>query len=147
MHKVARPRLALRRFSSYSSVVRIRAPEAPMGWPMAMAPPLTLTLLVSQPISLLTAQACAAKASLISSRSRSCGFQPARCSAFCDAGTGPMPMIDGSSATVEALNAGAVDLAKQCFAEGADSVAIKPLRIELVRRKADLLLGRLAEPA
>jgi acetyl-CoA C-acetyltransferase len=38
------------------------------------------------------AQAWAAKASLISSRSRSCGFQPARCSAFCEAGTGPMPM-------------------------------------------------------
>jgi len=43
------------------------------------------------------------------------------------------------------LEPGAVDLAKQCLAEGADSVAIKPLRIELVRRKADLLLGRQAE--
>src|SRR5665647_2505443 len=38
----------------------MRAPEAPIGWPMAMAPPLTLTLEVSQPRSLLTAQACAA---------------------------------------------------------------------------------------
>ena len=67
---------------------------------IAIAPPFTLTLLVSQPISSLTAQACAANASLISSRSRSCGFQPARSSAFLDAGTGPMPMIAGSSATV-----------------------------------------------
>jgi len=45
------------------------------------------------------------------------------------------------------LEPGSVDLAKQCLAEGADSVAIKPLRIELVRRKADLLLGRLTESA
>jgi DNA-binding response OmpR family regulator len=45
------------------------------------------------------------------------------------------------------LEPGAVDLAKQRLAAGADSVAIKPLRIELVRRKADLLLGRLAESA
>ena len=43
------------------------------------------------------------------------------------------------------LEPGAVDLAKQCLAEGADSVAIKPLRIELMRRKADILLGRLTE--
>ena len=30
------------------------APDAPIGWPMAMAPPLTLTLLRSQPSSRLT---------------------------------------------------------------------------------------------
>ena len=45
------------------------------------------------------------------------------------------------------LEPGGVELAKQCLAEGADSVAIKPLRIELVRRKADFLLGRLHESA
>src|SRR6266480_2192003 len=49
----------------------------PIGWPMAMAPPLTLTLSVSQPSPLLTAQACAAKASLASIRSRSLTVQPA----------------------------------------------------------------------
>jgi len=48
---------------------------------------------------------------------------------------------------VVVLEPGGVDLAKQCMAAGADSVAIKPLRIELVRRKADLLLGRLKESA
>src|SRR5476649_1056864 len=64
---------------------------------MAMAPPLTLILLVSQPISLFTAQACAAKASLISIRSRSCADQPARCRHSREAGTGPMPMMVGSS--------------------------------------------------
>jgi hypothetical protein len=80
---------------SCSSVTRMRQPDAPIGWPMAMAPPLTLTLLVSQPISWCTAQAWAAKASLISSRSRSAGFQPARSSALRLAGTGPMPMMAG----------------------------------------------------
>src|SRR5665811_2173456 len=59
MQSVASPFLTLRRFISCSSVVNTRAPEAPIGWPMAMAPPLTLTFAVSQPRSLLTAQACA----------------------------------------------------------------------------------------
>src|SRR5476651_15889 len=75
----------------------MRAPEAPIGWPMAMAPPLTLTLDVSQPRSLLTAQACAANASFASIRSRSSFFQPAFLSAARDAGIGPVPMIDGST--------------------------------------------------
>ena len=77
MQSVARPFLALRFCISYSSVISTRAPDAPIGWPMAIAPPLTLTLPVSQPRSLLTAQACAAKASLASIRSRSSTFQPA----------------------------------------------------------------------
>ena len=72
------PRFASRFCISCSSVTRMRQPEAPIGWPSAIAPPLTLTLFVSQPISWLTAQACAANASLISIRSRSFGFQPAR---------------------------------------------------------------------
>src|SRR5262249_58569572 len=41
---VAMPRWASRRRISWSSVVAIRAPVAPIGWPSAMAPPLTLTL-------------------------------------------------------------------------------------------------------
>ncbi len=57
--------------------VQHAAPDAPIGWPMAMAPPLTLTLSGSQPKSLLTAQAWAAKASLASTRSRSSTDQPA----------------------------------------------------------------------
>src|SRR4029079_8445090 len=71
--------------------------DAPIGWPVAIAPPLTLTLSVSQPSSLLTAQACAANASLASIRSRSAAFQPAFCSAARDAGIGPVPMIAGST--------------------------------------------------
>src|ERR1700760_3914159 len=55
---------------------------------MAMAPPFTLTFDVSQPMSLFTAQACAAKASLASTRSRSLAFHPAFSSALRDAGIG-----------------------------------------------------------
>src|SRR6267378_2262711 len=60
MHSVAKPFLASRFCISCSSVTSTRAPDAPTGWPIAIAPPLTLTLEVSQPRSLLTAQACAA---------------------------------------------------------------------------------------
>src|SRR3954469_8141622 len=62
-----------------------------------MAPPLTLTLPVSQQRSLLTAQACAANASLASIRSRSSAFQPAFLSAAREDGIGPVPMMDGST--------------------------------------------------
>src|SRR5204863_9774960 len=62
MQRVARPFLASRFCISCSSVTNTRAPEAPTGCPMAIAPPLTLTLEVFHPRSLLTAQACAAKA-------------------------------------------------------------------------------------
>ena len=67
---------------------------------MAIAPPFTFTLLVSQPISLFTAQACAAKASLASIRSRSFASQPAFFSAAREAGIGPVPMIFGSTPTL-----------------------------------------------
>src|SRR5689334_20132075 len=75
----------------------MRPPDAPMGWPMAMAPPLTLTLDVSQPSPLFTAQAWAAKASFDSIRSRSAALQPAFFSAAREAGMGPVPMIFGST--------------------------------------------------
>jgi hypothetical protein len=51
----------------------------------------------------LTAQACAANASLSSNRSTSLAFQPARLSAFHDAGTGPNPIVAGSSPVVAKL--------------------------------------------
>src|SRR6201995_4677962 len=93
MHNVARPFLASRFCISCSSVTSTRAPDAPIGWPIAIAPPLTLTLPVSQPRSLLTAQACAANASLASIRSRSSIFQPAFLSAAREDGIGPVPRI------------------------------------------------------
>ena len=82
MHKVARPRLALRRFISNTKVFKILQPDAPIGCPIAIAPPLTLTMDGSQPISLFTAHACAAKASLASTKSKSFMVQPALSSAF-----------------------------------------------------------------
>ena len=100
MHRVARPFFAPDRFISNRSVVRMRAPEAPMGWPMAMAPPLTLTLAGSRPSSLTTHRLWAAKASLDSIRSKSATVQPAFSSAFFEAGIGPVPMIDGSTPAV-----------------------------------------------
>jgi hypothetical protein len=51
MQSVASPLPALRRAISWSSVTSTRAPDAPTGWPMAMAPPLTLTMSGSQPIA------------------------------------------------------------------------------------------------
>ena len=59
MHNDAKPFFASRFCISCSSVTSTRAPEAPIGWPSAIAPPLTLTLPVSQPRSLFTAQAVA----------------------------------------------------------------------------------------
>src|SRR5882724_3752686 len=75
----------------------MRQPDAPIGWPIAIAPPLTFTFNVSQPMSRLTAIACAAKASLISRRSRSFGVQPAFLRHSFDAGIGPIPMMLGST--------------------------------------------------
>src|SRR2546422_9123040 len=75
----------------------MRQPDAPIGCPSAIAPPLTLTFFVSQPICRFTAIACAAKASLISIKSRSFGSQPARDRQRLEAGTGPIPMYFGST--------------------------------------------------
>src|SRR5216683_2857647 len=97
MHSVARPFLALRFSISCNSVTSTRAPDAPIGCPSAIAPPLTLTLPVSQPRSLLTAQAWAANASFASMRSRSAIDQPAFLRAARDAGIGPVPMMAGST--------------------------------------------------
>ena len=73
------------------------APVAPIGWPSEMPEPFGLTLAGSSPSSFTTAQACAAKASLDSITSRSLTFRPALASASFVAGTGPMPMIVGST--------------------------------------------------
>src|SRR3984893_17871444 len=65
-----------------------------------MAPPLSLSLSGSRPSCLPTATACAAKASLASTRSRSLTVQPAFFKAACEAVTGPIPMIAGSTPVV-----------------------------------------------
>ena len=68
-----------------------------MGCPRAMAPPLTLSLASSSPSSRATATDWAAKASLASTRSMSATPTPARSMALRQAGTGPTPMILGST--------------------------------------------------
>ena len=65
--------------------------------PQAMAPPFTLTLAGSQPMSLIHRIAWAAKASLISISPGLFAVQPAFARHACSAGTGPMPMIVGST--------------------------------------------------
>src|SRR5262249_24723975 len=67
--RVARPYRPSRRASSWTSVATIRAPDAPIGCPRAIAPPLTLTLSHSNPSSRPSAKVWAANASLISIRS------------------------------------------------------------------------------
>ena len=66
----------------------MRAPEAPIGCPMATAPPLTLTLSSSMPSTRIEFRVTEAKASLISHRSMSSTVRPALASAFLDAAAG-----------------------------------------------------------
>src|SRR5690606_38162518 len=63
-HSVARPRRRSRRSSSSTSVPRIIAPVAPSGWPIAVAPPLTLVISSVMPMSRMNRMATAANASL-----------------------------------------------------------------------------------
>jgi len=67
----AMPRLRLRRCNSYSSVTRMRAPLAPMGWPRATAPPFTFIFFGLSLSWRVTAMAATAKASFSSTRSTS----------------------------------------------------------------------------
>src|SRR5579871_657966 len=87
------------RSSWRAAVSAMRGPEAPSGWPTAIAPPFMLTRLSSngRPRPFRQAKTWAAKASLISITSMSERLSPARASAFFDASTGPMPMIRGGT--------------------------------------------------
>ena len=75
----------------------------PSGWPSAMAPPLTFTRAGSSSSSRRQATDWLAKASLISTRSRSATVRPARSRALRVAGTGPMPITDGSTPATAVL--------------------------------------------
>lgn len=78
----------------------MRAPEAPIGWPSAQAPPLTLTRSCGSPCSFMAAIATTAKASLISNRSMSEGRQPVRSNRRCSAPTGAVAKRAGACAKV-----------------------------------------------
>src|SRR5690606_35278306 len=70
-----------RRLSSWSSVRVMRVPDMPIGWPSAIAPPLTLVISSVMPRSFIDATPTAAKASLSSNRSMSPTDSDARSSA------------------------------------------------------------------
>src|SRR6476661_588863 len=81
-HRAAAPSPPPRRRSSRARCSARRAPEAPTGCPMAMAPPLTLTASGPTPRSRIDWMATAANASFISNRSTSAEERPCRPSAF-----------------------------------------------------------------
>ena len=83
----------------------MRQPDAPMGWPIAMAPPLTLTLADQLPTLCSLRRLCAANASFSSNKSTSAAFQPARCRALREAGTGPCPSWRGPGRWCQRRNA------------------------------------------
>ena len=64
IHKVANPFLTFLFCISCISVTKILAPEAPIGCPKAIAPPLTFTFSSEMPKSFITAKLWAANASL-----------------------------------------------------------------------------------
>ena len=76
----------------------MRAPVAPMGWPRAMAPPLTLSFSGSKCSSRSQARTWAAKASLTSTRSKSSRRSRVFSSSRRTAGTTPMPITCGIDA-------------------------------------------------
>ena len=71
-----------------------------MGWPMAMAPPSTLTFSGSMPSARVDSMAIAAKASLISTRSRSSAARPSRRRAAAIAFEGCSCSVESGPATV-----------------------------------------------
>ena len=76
------------------------APVQPSGWPSAMAPPFTFSLSGSMGSSFRQASACAANASLSSTRSIWSSVSPASFSTLRMAGTGPMPKSSGGTPAV-----------------------------------------------
>ena len=72
------------------------APVAPIGWPSAIAPPLTFTRSGSRPRSRIVFSGTAANASLTSQRSTSPTFIPALARQRSAAGPGAVSMITGS---------------------------------------------------
>src|SRR4029079_15257125 len=65
-----------RRRNWCTSVPTRRAPEAPIGWPKATAPPCTLNLSASAPSRSMVESTTEQKASLISNRSTSATVMP-----------------------------------------------------------------------
>ena len=102
MHSAARPFFASRRCISCSSVTRMRQPDAPIGWPMAIAPPLTLTF-AGVPAHLLVDGAGLRGEGFVDLHQVEVAAPSSRRvlqRLAATAGTGPMPMIAGSRPAV-----------------------------------------------
>ena len=74
IHRLATPKRLSDLFISYNKVAAMRAPDAPIGCPRAMAPPFTLTLWAGILRSLKTPIDCDANASFTSNKSMSSIF-------------------------------------------------------------------------
>src|SRR5690606_14930146 len=98
-HRAAAPVPPPRRLSSRARVRARRAPDIPIGWPSAMAPPLGLTRSGSRPSSLVDARPTAANASLISTTSRSVGSMPSFLQAAAIARDGWLCRVESGPAT------------------------------------------------
>jgi hypothetical protein len=99
MHIVSSPYRPSRLCNSRASAASIRAPVAPTGWPREIPDPDVRTLQIRAVNfhSRITANACAANASLSSIRSMSDSASPALPRAAAVAGTGPIPMTFGGT--------------------------------------------------
>src|SRR3954468_3023527 len=97
--RVAMPRSPSLAAMPCSRVTRMRAPVAPMGWPSEMAPPSGFTVSYGKSRSFRQASTWQAKASLSSTSSMALMSRPVLASRRWTAGTGPMPMIRGSTPT------------------------------------------------
>lgn len=76
----------------------MRAPDAPIGWPSAQAPPFTLTISLERFNSCMNAIGTTANASFTSQRSTSPASHPSRASSLRAAGTGAVVKSPGACA-------------------------------------------------
>src|SRR5450830_812717 len=100
MHRAATPRLPPVFFKAPSRVTMMRAPEAPIGWPSAHAPPWMLILLCAMSRSCMAAIGTAANASLISNKSTLLLLQPVFAYSFLMAPMGAVVNSFGACACV-----------------------------------------------
>ena len=95
---LAMPRLASRYLNTLIRLIRMRAPEQPIGWPRATAPPWTFTVDGSRSSSFMFASATAEKASLTSWYWMSYIVMPDRVRSFSTALAGAMAKSIGVTA-------------------------------------------------
>src|SRR5580704_11738718 len=94
---VATPRRVLRFSISCNKVTVIRVPVQPMGCPIAIAPPFTFSRSRLKFNSRSQASTWAAKASFSSINPKSCSLRLCFSSSLRKAGTGPIPIMRGST--------------------------------------------------